>query len=484
MEYELNDDEVAQWRDIGALNGDGSAVTRADGAPDDVDYTGQTDTYLWTEDNRYGVPSPEQEQPVTVHLLSEDAGITASVPYISQYNEDGDVSEIVRTVVGFDDEGRAYWRDDDGTLKRITQVNYDGDVWPREVLGWTDDGQVISVTRKERATVSDGQDPDYVPGAESGIEHAAGLASQVEGGRAEGEGLTIEYTDVIIDGKEYELTDEEVEQLENKADGRPSDVSYSGESVTHVGSDGVEYTVHLLEDDAGVTATVLSIPTYNDGEYTYVQRAVVGFDDEGWAYWRDSDGTLRPFTLANRPGDAQPRSIVGWTNDGQPITVTDKTPVTVTHTNPNYQAPLPEDHPARTDPNHPNYRGPEQPGEGDGANTSAADGTPEVDPNAAPVETPVPTPEPTLSPGSGFFEQDTVLDGSLGTVEEAEADAAAHQERQEQPPPPQQSNDDDDDDDDDDSHLIKEDDAQGAEDTGGFGERRIHRPGARRQRGC
>ena len=302
VEYELNDDEVAQWRDIGALDDDGSTVTRADGAPDDVDYTGQTGTYLWTEDNRYGVPRPDQEQPVTVHLLAEDAGITASVPYTSQYNEDGAISEIERQVVGFDDEGRAYWRDDDGTLKRITQVNYDGDVWPREVLGWTDDGQVISVTRKERATVSDGQDPDYVPGAESGIEHAAGLASQVEGGRAEGEGLTIEYTDVVIDGKEYELTDEEVEQLENKADGRPSDVSYSGESVTHVGSDGVEYTVHLLEDDAGVTATVLSIPTYNDGEYTYVQRAVVGFDDEGWAYWRDSDGTLRPFTLANRPG--------------------------------------------------------------------------------------------------------------------------------------------------------------------------------------
>ena len=97
----------------------------------------------------------------------------------------------------------------------------------------------------------------------------------------------------------------------------------------------------------------------------------------------------------------------------------------------------------------------------------ALDGAPEVDPNAAPVEfstenTPEAAP---LSPGSGFFEQDTVLDGSLGTVEQAEADAAAQQERQAQPaqqPAPR-------DDDDDDNRLAKDDDAQAMEDVGGFG---------------
>ena len=64
----------------------------------------------------------------------------------------------------------------------------------------------------------------------------------------------------------------------------------------------------------------------------------------------------------------------------------------------------------------------------------------------------------TPSPGSGFYEQDTVLDGSLGTVEQAETDAQAQQERQ-----PQQV------DSDDDGRLVKDDDAQAMEDVGGFG---------------
>ena len=179
VEYELNEEEVEHLARHRRLDDDGSAVTRADGAPDDVGYTGQTDTYSKKAD--LGTYYAGEEEEATVHLLAEDAGITASVPYISQYNEDGAISEIERQVVGFDDDGNAYWRDEDGTLKRITQVNYDGDVWPREVIGWTDDGQVISVTRKERATVSTG-DGDYVPGAESGSAHQARLAGQVEGG--------------------------------------------------------------------------------------------------------------------------------------------------------------------------------------------------------------------------------------------------------------------------------------------------------------
>ena len=104
------------------------------------------------------------------------------------------------------------------------------------------------------------------------------------------------------------------------------------------------------------------------------------------------------------------------------------------------------DHPSRTDPDHPNYRPP----------------TEEVAPNQADEFSTENEPDtPPLSPGSGFFEQDTVLDGSLGTVEQAEADAEAHQQRQARPDEP--------DDDDDDRRLVKDDDAQALEDVGGFG---------------
>ena len=54
-----------------------------------------------------------------------------------------------------------------------------------------------------------------------------------------------------------------------------------------------------------------------------------------------------------------------------------------------------------------------------------------------------------------------MLDGSLGTVEQAEADAEAQQQRQIRQDEP--------DDDDDDPRLVKDDDAQAMEDVGGFG---------------
>ena len=147
--------------------------------------------------------------------------------------------------------------------------------------------------------------------------------------------------------------------------------------------------------------------------------------------------------------------------DSLPEEVRDNPNYAYVHTNrgnPNYEAPAPEDHPALTDPNHPNYRPPEQQGAGDSADPIAADGTPEVDPNAAPAETPGTTPEPQLSSGTGFFEQDTVLDGSLGTVEDDIEDAAATVQETQPPPPPRQSRDDDDDED----ALI-------LDDTSGFG---------------
>ena len=93
-------------------------------------------------------------------------------------------------------------------------------------------------------TVSDGQDENYVPGAESGSEHAAGLSAGVDG-RAAGEGLTIEYTTVVVDGVEYELNDDEVEQWRDigaldddgsavtRADGAPDDVDYTGQTDTY-----------------------------------------------------------------------------------------------------------------------------------------------------------------------------------------------------------------------------------------------------------
>ena len=504
VEYEFRDYELDQLRDIGALDDDGSLI-RATDAPDGVSYSGETDTYSRQSD--LGPHYAGDEEQATVHLLSEDAGITFFEDHIPTYN-DGHIGPLEREVVGFDDEGRAYWRDDDGTLKRITETRYEGDAFPREVIGWTDDGQIITVTRKERATVRNEGDGTYVPGAESGSEHAAGLSAGIDG-RAAGEGLTLEYTTVVVDGVEYELNDAEVAQWRDigalgddgpavrRADSAPDDVDYTGQTDTYLWAAANPYgvprpdqeqpvTVHLLSEDAGITFFEDHIPTYNDGHIGPLERQVVGFDDEGRAYWRNDDGILERIDYVRYEGDAWPREVIGWTDDGQVIAVERKERATVTHKNPhsavaNYD---PSTHPALTDPNHPNYRPPEQPGGGEGADPIAADGTPEVDPNAAPVETQGPTSGPTLSSGSGFFEQDTDLTGSLGTVEQAEADAAAQQERQETPPPPPPPRQSRDDDDDDDSHPVKDDDAQAAEDVGGFGGGGIHGTRARRERKC
>ena len=72
---------------------------------------------------------------------------------------------------------------------------------------------------------------------------------------------------------------------------------------------------------------------------------------------------------------------------------------------------------------------------------------------------------PRFLPGRAFFEQDTDLTGSLGTVEEAIEDAENAQQTPVAPAPVTQRPDDDDDND----RLVKDDDAQAHEDTGGFG---------------
>ena len=237
----------------------------------------------------------------------------------------------------------------------------------------------------------------------------------------------------------------------------------------------VDVEIFKLADDAGISVWV-DVGRRGDSQ---TQARVVGFDAQGNAYiegdhlHRAAWGVPYKRVTQMRPDGhaaALHAPITGWTDDGEPILGNHGHNLSISvfadgtrasdfaggYNSNEYHGPSGSaaDHPSRTDPNHPNYGRYQAPEQTESATPNEAEEFSTENESATPP----------LSPGSGFFEQDTVLDGSLGTTEQAEADAQAQQERQPEPAQPVQR-----DDDDDDNRLAKDDDAQGMEDVGGFG---------------
>ena len=209
------------------------------------------------------------------------------------------------------------------------------------------------------------------------------------------------------------------------------------------GNESVE--VRKVSEDTNITIIAYDKPT-----------PIVGFDDDGNAYVHSERGVLVKVTEARPSEGALHQPLKGWTDDGDIIWDEENfrtTNVSVnkdgTRTGGTWKSgKLLSDSEAKAD----NKRikaekaaneeareddaraaGLERQADRDGLDESG----PEPTPSSSPTPVPSPSPTPVPSPSSSvFFEQDTETSGSLGTVEEDEANAAHVQQQPQTPPPP------------------------------------------------
>ena len=130
-----------EWRQYVARE---SSHTR--GLPRGLLYSGETETARWAQGQSAHDRQPYRRD-TPVSLLAEGARFRVKTVSGGRYRDD----EYV-TVVGFNADGTAYYRNNRGNLTPITEYvsEYDGGTRVRDVTGWSDDGRMITGRRQRK----------------------------------------------------------------------------------------------------------------------------------------------------------------------------------------------------------------------------------------------------------------------------------------------------------------------------------------------